>query len=125
MAMSSLEKAFRTLFDALASSNPQLTHEWRNKSTPVSGRRLDLVCVVGTPAEVFASVFESTVAVGDLSGHTDVEDFGRGFSDAQIAEEAVRLLADKLEKQGLIAMRKTTNDSLEGTGEGKVSRSEV
>ncbi|WP_395683497.1 hypothetical protein [Dokdonella sp.] len=115
MATSSLENAFRDLFEALARANPQLTYEWRNKSTPTWGSRLDLVCAVGTPVEVFASVFESSVAVGDLAGHTDVEDFGRGFSDAQIAEEAVRVLADKLEQRDLIATRMTLDKSLDRT----------
>jgi hypothetical protein len=111
MSTSPLEQEFRRLFGALAERISALRFEWRDKSSLMSGPRLDLVCAVGTPAEVFASIFESSVAVGDLSGHTDVEDFGRDLSDSELADEAFRLLEQKLEQHGLVKPSVTPNKS--------------
>ena len=118
MSASTLEKEFRRLFGAVAVRNPALVHEWRDKSSSTWGRRLDLVCAAGTPSEVYATVFESSVAVGDATGHTDVEDFGRGLSDGEIAQEATSLLEAKLEEHGLITAVGRPNKSLERTREG-------
>lgn len=115
MATSPLEQEFRRLFGALAERTPALRFEWRDKSSLVSGPRLDLVCAGGTPAEVFASVFESSVAIGDLFGHTDVEAFGRDLSDGELADQAFRLLEQKLEQHGLVKPSVTPGKSFERT----------
>lgn len=115
MPTSPLEQEFRRLFGALAERTPALRFEWRDKSNLVSGSRLDLVCAADTPAEVFASILGASIAVGDLSDHADVEDFGRDLSDDELADEAFRLLEQKLESHGLIKPSVTPSKSFERT----------
>ena len=94
---------------------------------PIGADGRDLQGGVGGPALVKAVLerdvaqehraFQGDVAVGDATGHTDVEDFGRGFSDGQIAQEATSILEAKLEEHGLITAVGRPNKSLERTRE--------
>jgi len=118
MPTSTLGREFRRLFGAVAARHTALVHEWQDKSCLTWGPRLDLVCAAGTSSEVYATIYEYSVAVGDAAGHTDVEDFGRGLSDGQIAQEAISLLEAKLDQHGLITAVPRPSKSLERTREG-------
>lgn len=86
---SALNEAFERLVRAFLSQHPELPHEWRRIESRWWGSRVDLICGVGTPNEVFATLHGHQIAVGPTKGrHEDFEDFGRGLSDEEVAREA-------------------------------------
>ena len=78
---------FEALARAFLASHPDVPHEWR-EIRGVDGGRTDLICYPGQAGEVFASLSSAQITVGDRGGDKDFENFGRSFSDAQLAQEA-------------------------------------
>jgi hypothetical protein len=76
-------------------------HEWRDVKSAWWGNRTDLVCGIGQPDEVYASLMEHQIAVGTSRGsHDDFEDFGRHLTDAEIAREAFTQFVSLLQVHG-------------------------
>jgi hypothetical protein len=99
--MSALNRAFESLATHFLSRHPEIPHEWRRVKDPVWGERTDLVCGIGTPNEVYASLLGYQIAVGATSGdHHDFEDYGRGLSDSDVAKQAFDRLTELLRLQG-------------------------
>ena len=92
-------------FEALArhflAEHPEIRHEWRSIKD-ISGGRTDLVCLGGNAVEVFASLTSYQITVGSGSYDTDFEDFGRGLSDAHLAEEAFLHFVGLLRKRAIL-----------------------
>jgi hypothetical protein len=96
---SELDAAFERLVRDLFSANPQIRHEWRQV-----GDRLDVICGSGLPNEVFASLVGGQIALGLTAGeHEDFEDFGRGRTDVQVAQEAFNRFVELLKHHGHFA----------------------
>jgi hypothetical protein len=102
--MAQTEKAeivFEALVRELLARHPAIRHEWRPVKSRWWGDRLDLVCNPETPSEVFASMqHNGQIAVGDQSGHEDFENFGRGLSEREIAQEAFAYFRRLLSENG-------------------------
>jgi hypothetical protein len=84
----------------MLSRHPAIPHEWRRVKSRWTGDRLDLVCNPGAPNEVFATISEVRITVGDRDGHRDFEDFGRGLSESSLAQEAFEYLLALLRSHG-------------------------
>lgn len=80
--------------------HPEIPCEWRRVNSRLARDRLDLVCNAGAPNEVFATISEVQITVGDRDGHRDFEDFGRGLSESSLAQEAYEYLLALLRKHG-------------------------
>lgn len=100
--MSELNRAFESLASPFLSRHPEISHEWRQVKDPVwGGDRTDLVCGIGTPNEVYASLLGYQIAVGVTNGdHRDFENYGRGLADKDLAKEAFDRLAELLRLHG-------------------------
>jgi len=94
------ENEFESLARDMLSRNPDIGHEWRPQTSRLSGDRLDLVCSPGTDDEVWASLRQGQIAVGDNRSHTDFEEFGRGLSALDIAKEALEHFRGLLQQHG-------------------------
>ena len=78
---------FESLARAYLEQHPEIPHAWR-KVHDASGGRMDLVCWPDTSKEVFASLTNYQITVGENGVDTDYEDFGRGLSERKLAQEA-------------------------------------
>ena len=82
----------RTSFESLAKQllvvHPEIPHEWRTVKSWLAPDRLDLICAAGAPNEVFASLLDYQIVVGDQADHTDFEAFGRDVTADHIGREA-------------------------------------
>lgn len=97
-------RTFVDLACAYFATHRDITHEWRLIPSRAWGDRIDLVCAVGTPAEVFATLRPHQIVVGRTHGHhEDFENFGRGLSDAEIAREAFECFVEELEDRDNVA----------------------
>jgi hypothetical protein len=86
------------------SAHASVVHEWRDVRDKWGVRR-DLVFpppAAGVP-EVFASLLDVQIAVGDESHHEDFEDFGRGLTDEEVARRAFEKLVDLLRGHGYLS----------------------
>ena len=79
--------------------HPDIPHTWR-EIKDASGGRTDLVLWPGTSLEVFASLTESQITVGDGNTAEDFESFGRSLSDKELACEAWASLESQIRKHG-------------------------
>ena len=90
-------------FEALArtflAANPGIRHEWKQVRSVASGGRTDLICRTECGAEVFASLTKSQITVGSGASAEDFESFGRGLSDAAVAEEAFERFVEYLKRE--------------------------
>ena len=89
-------EAFEALARGHLEEHPDLPHSWRVKRDAAGGRT-DLVCWAGTEREVFASLRPHQITVGGLGNATDFEDFGRGLSNEELAQEAFARLSELLQ----------------------------
>jgi hypothetical protein len=98
---------FEKLAREYLTQHPRIDHVWRPIQDKWSGDRTDLVCDEGKESEVFASLRETAIAVGDKLDHTDYEDFGRGLTSHQLAAEAMAYFIELLGKHGVISNSET------------------
>ena len=99
--MTDLDRAFERLAKEFLAQHPEIQHEWRTVKSRWSSDRTDLVCAVGTPNEVFATLHGHQIAVGPTKGHhDDYEDFGRGHPNEAIAREAFERFVEVLREYG-------------------------
>lgn len=94
--------AFERLARAFLDEHLHVPREWRNVKAWGVGRT-DLICGAGTRDEVFASFNRGgqiAVGVTAAGGHEDFDDFGRGRSDEEIAQEAFDHFVDLLVAHG-------------------------
>lgn len=101
--MAHTEKAellFESLVRDMLARNPTIKHEWRPVNSPWSRDRLDLVCDPGTENEVWATIRDGQIAVGNRQTHDDFEQFGRQLAESAIAEEAFENLVARLRAHG-------------------------
>ena len=94
------EKVFESLAREMLGRNPAIGHEWRAVKSRWWGDRLDLVCNPGTSYEVWATIREGKIAVGDRDDYDDFEDFGRGLSESALAHEAYECFVRLLREHG-------------------------
>lgn len=94
------EAAFESLAREMLARNPAIKHEWRPIKSRWSGNRLDLVCNPESLNEVWATIGEAQIAVGDCDGHQDFDDFGRGLPESALAHEAFNYLVSLLRSHG-------------------------
>jgi hypothetical protein len=98
-----LDQAFEHLAREFLSQHPEIPHEWRQMRSRWWRDRVDLVCGVGAPNEVFATLHGHQIAVGPTKGHhDDFEDFGRGLSDEAVAREAFDRFVEVLAEAGYL-----------------------
>jgi hypothetical protein len=95
------------IFERLAreylAARPDLRHEWRSIPSRWLGDRLDLVVAprTETSLDVWATLRAGQFAVGaGKDHHEDFEDFGRGVTDAQLAQEAFDYFVTLLHEHG-------------------------
>jgi hypothetical protein len=98
---------FEQLANDYLSQHPNVPHEWRRIEDRWSGNRSDLVCAPGTNNEVFATLRESSIAVGAGGDHVDFETFGRDISQKELATEALQYFMAVLRKQQLVGVDET------------------
>jgi hypothetical protein len=92
---------FEALARAFLAKHSGIRHEWRQVRSAWSGGRTDLLCEPGGSREVFASLTGGHVTVGTSEARTDFEDFGRGLSNQQLAEEAFAQFVVLLQEKGI------------------------
>jgi hypothetical protein len=98
---SGLDRAFANLASAFLAEHPEIRHEWREVRSHIWGDRVDLICGVGSPSEIYASLLDWQIAVGVSNGdHDDFEGFGRGVSEAAVAAEAFEQFVTLLRRHG-------------------------
>ena len=93
------ESIFESLARDMLARNPAIKHEWRPIDSRSSGDRLDLVCNPKTANEVWATIRDGQIAVGDRESHHDFE-LGRRLSESAVAEEAFGYLVTLLRAHG-------------------------
>ena len=98
---------FEKLAREYLAKHPTINHVWRPVQDKWSGDRTDLVCDEGKPSEVFASLRETAIAVGDCQDHTDFEDFGHGLTSRELASEAMAHFIQLLGKHGVLSSSET------------------
>ena len=54
----------------------------------------------GAGAEIWASAYDSQIAVGSGEHHTDFEHWGRGWTDREVAQEALDYIVSLLVQHG-------------------------
>ena len=97
----SLRTEFEELARAFLARHPMLRHEWQSRKSSGSGNRLDLVFPgTGIAAKVWATAYDYQIAVGSGEEHTDFEDWGRGLTDREVAQEAFDAVASLLGEKG-------------------------
>jgi hypothetical protein len=94
------EAIFESLARDLLARNPAIKHEWRPIDSRWSGDRLDLVCNPQSANEVWATIRDGQIAVGDRDRHEDFEQFGRRLSESALADEAFKYLVNLLREHG-------------------------
>ena len=94
------EKLFESLAREMLAQHPAIKHEWRPIKSRWRGDRLDLACNPDSVNEVWATIREAQIAVGDRDSHQDFEDFGRRLSESALAHEAFRYLVALLREHG-------------------------
>jgi hypothetical protein len=94
------EDLFESLAREMLANNPAIKHEWRPIKSRWAGDRLDLVCNPDSPNEVWATIREAQIAVGDRNDHCDFEDFGRRIGEEALAGEAFEYLLNLLRSNG-------------------------
>lgn len=91
-------RTFVDLARGYFAQHSDVPHEWRLIPSRLWGDRIDLVCGVGEPTEVFATLRAHQIVVGHTHGrHDDFEDFGRGLTDVDLAREAFECFVETLE----------------------------
>ncbi len=94
-------------FEALARDylqrNPGIGHEWRRVDDSLYGGRTDLIVALDSEAEVFATLRDDAIAIGDKDGHVDFEDFGRGLTRQKLATMALAELIKLLARKGHVS----------------------
>jgi hypothetical protein len=96
--------AFERLARDFLSVHSLIRHEWRDVKEWWGSRR-DLVFPPPAPEvpEVFVSLMDyGQIAVGTGQSHDDFEDFGRGLTDEQVAQEAFDRLVELLRGNGYL-----------------------
>jgi hypothetical protein len=90
MQSTKIQSEFELLANPFLKTQSGLSYEWRIVASKLWGDRTDLICVLNSNIEVWASFRESSVAIGTGENHTDFEDFGRGLTDQALASEAFK-----------------------------------
>jgi hypothetical protein len=104
--MTELDRAFEDLARTFLAEHPEVRHEWRDVKSRLHGDRIDLICGVDAPNEVFASLLGYQIALGLTKGeHHDFESFGRGLTDEQVAREAFERFVALLDRHGHLATK--------------------
>lgn len=93
---------FERLARAFFAAHPGITHEWRRVASRTWGDRLDLVCGVGTSAEVSASIRPGTIAIGSPHKDEDVGGLGERLSEVELAMLAWDQFTARLRAAGLV-----------------------
>ena len=81
---------FESLARALLAAHPAVRHEWRVVEGWGGDKRLDLILVPPSSgvSEVWASLRDYQLTVGDDAEDTDFESWGRDLTNEQVAAEA-------------------------------------
>ena len=91
-------------FEAIArrflAEHHEIHHEWR-KVKSIFDSRTDLICEPGSNREIFATLRSWQIAIGTNGEHEDFEDFGRGLSDKELAQEAFTYFVELLKRNGI------------------------
>ena len=95
----STHEEFERIAREYLAQHPDIPHRWR-EIRDASGGRTDLVLWPETSLEVFASLTESQITVGDGNTAQDFESYGRGLSDKELASEGWRLLESLIRTRG-------------------------
>jgi len=80
--------------------HPEIPHSWRQIRN-ASGGRTDLVCWPETAQEIYASLSNYQITIGAGDSDRDFEDFGRGLSDKEVAQEAFSYFETLIREKGL------------------------
>ena len=97
----SLRAEFEDLARAFLARHPTLRYEWHARTGVGLGVRTDLVFpVAGERTEIWASAYDAQIAVGSGEHHTDFEDWGRGWTDREVAQEALDYMVSLLLQNG-------------------------
>ena len=101
--------AFEHLARAFLTENPSIAHEWRPSRSIWLGDHLELILTPPAPhvPGVWASLTAGQITIGAKDSHRDFEDFGRGLTDEQLAEEAFSYFQELAQENGYVA-RSTT-----------------
>ena len=91
-------KDFEQLAREFLKSRADIPHQWKSISNSWGGRA-DLVCWPDTQQEVFASLSDGQITVGNRVVDKDFEDFGRGLSKLQLATEAFDYFQELISEQ--------------------------
>ena len=83
----STHRSFEKMAREYLAEHNDIPHKWR-EIHDVSGGRTDLVCWPDTSEELFASLTEYQITVGNSGSTEDFEKFGRKISDEELAGEA-------------------------------------
>ena len=94
---------FESLARSFFAQHAGIRHEWCQVRSAWSGGRTDLLCEPGGNLEVFASLTGGHITVGTSEQRTDFEDFGRGLSNQQLAEEAFAKFVGFLKGKGIFS----------------------
>jgi hypothetical protein len=101
--MTELDRAFESLARTFFSDHLNVPHEWRQVKDRFEGDRTDLICGTGTSNEIYASLLGYQIAVGGSTGdYQDFEDFGRGLTDSEVAQEAFECFVGLLRHHGYL-----------------------
>jgi hypothetical protein len=102
MKKTEMDLAFEQLARDYLLQHPEVPHEWREIKS-WNGARLDLICGVGRPNEVFVSLNGGQITVGVTKREdSDFEDWGRAMSEADIAREAFDYFVQVLRREGYV-----------------------
>ena len=95
---------FEVLVREFLEAHPTLRHEWKTQHSWLFGPTREVTILPSSPEvpEVWASESGAQIAVGVGDEHTDFEDFGRGLTDAQVAQEALNHFAELLHEHGYL-----------------------
>ena len=96
--------AFEVLVREFLEAHPSLRHEWKTQHSWLTGPTHAVTILPPLPdvPEVWASENDVQIAIGVGDEHTDFEDFGRGLTDAQVAQEALNHFAELLHEHGYL-----------------------
>ena len=93
---------FESLVRPFLASHPEIRHEWHQIRSIWSSGRTDLVCDPDGPKPIWVSLRSYQISVIVDSEDRDFEDFGRGLSRLQVAQEAFAHFLERLGKQGIL-----------------------
>ena len=101
LAFTDTHQEFEALARQFLAQHPEVRHEW-HQIRAMSGGRTDLVCGGCGADDVFTSLSNYQITIGTLLGRRDFEEFARGLSDKEVAEEAFAHFVALLGDAGLV-----------------------